>query len=278
MKRFVVGGLMLAIALPAFAQDTHQGAALPASDEPDWEIMRHPERKSVVAYIPLTSGLTLGVRCVDGALDAVIAGLPEYPRGQPTRPLHLAFGEAPMRPTNWSVTTDRTVAISDYPATFARSVRKGGPLRIMIPGGASGGRNLVHDLVLPPSSAAIGETLSACGRPLEDPRDALLPDIEANGLPSGIRWERAPRPRYPMTNYASGYAVISCIGGADGALSQCEIESEQPVKSRFAEAALRSTRDARIASDTEPTGQIRPRMIAFRVNFYMDGYQPRGTR
>jgi hypothetical protein len=269
MKRFVVLDLLLAVALPAMAQD---------AAEADWDTLRDPAKRSVIAYIPVTTGLMLGVRCTDGAFDAVIAGLPEHPRGRPTRALHLAFGDEPLHATNWSVTTDRTVAISDYPALFARSLRKGGPLKIMVPGGAGDGRNLVHDLVLPPSSAAIAETMAACDRPLEDPRDALLPDIGPNGLPAGLHWERQPRPRYPMTNFASGYAVISCIAGADGALSQCQAESEQPARGRFAEAALHATRDARVVSDTEPTGQLRPRLIAFRVNFYIDGYQPGGYR
>ena len=268
MQRFIGIGLLLGAALPAMAQD---------AAEPDWDISRDPAKKSVIAYIPLTTGLALAVRCVDGAFDAVIAGLPTYPQGRPTRPLHLAFGDDTMRETNWSVTTDRTVAISDYPAAFARSLRKGGPLKIMIPRGADDGRNLVHNLTLPPSSAAIAETMAACDRPLEDPRDALLPDIEAGGLPAGITGARQPRPRYPNTNNATGYAVLTCVAGADGALSQCEVESEQPAKSRFGEAALRATPNARIASATEPTGQITPRMIAFRVNFYMAGHQPAGT-
>lgn len=266
MKRFLSLAAIAAVALPAFAQD---------SAEADWEVIRDPAKKSVVTYIPVTSGLLLGVRCVDGAFDAIIGGLPTYPQGRPTRPLHLAFGDEPLHETNWSVTTDRTVAISDYPAAFARSVRKGGPLKIMIPGGAGDGRNLRHDLVLPASSAAIEETLTACNRPLEDPRDALLPDIEDRGLPAGLNWARAPRPTYPRTNYASGYAVISCVVAPDGRLNQCQVESEQPAKSRFAEAALRAIPDARLTSTTEPTGQIRPRMIAFRANFYMEGYQPR---
>ena len=269
MKRFVICGLVLAAALPAMAQD---------AAEADWDIVRDAEKKSVIAYIPVTTGLMLGVRCVDGAFDAVIAGLPEHPRGRATRPLHLAFGDEPLHPTNWNVTTDRTVAISDYPALFARSLRKGGPLKIMIPGGSADGRNLLHDLVLPPSSAAIAETMAACDRPLEDPRDALLPDIGPGGLPAGMHWERPPRPRYPNTNYATGYSVVSCITAADGSLSQCQIESEQPAKARFSNAVMRSLSDARVASDTEPTGQIRRRMIAFRVNFYMQGYEPSGNQ
>ena len=268
MKRFIGIGLLLAVALPAMAQD---------AAEPDWDITRDPAKKSVIAYIPLTTGLALAVRCVDGALDSVIAGLPTYPQGRPTRPLHIAFGDDPLRETNWNVTTERTVAIADYPSAFARSLRKGGPLKIMIPRGADDGRNLVHNLTLPPSSAAIAETMAACNVPVEDPRDALLPDIDERGLPAGITWARAPRPQYPNTNYATGYAVLTCVADAQGALNQCRIESEHPAKSRFGEASLRAMRVARIASSTEPTGQITPRMIAFRVNFYMPGYQPPGT-
>jgi hypothetical protein len=212
MKRFVVGGLLLAIALPAFAPDTH-----------------------------------------------------------------VAFGDEPLHQTNWNVTTDRTVAIADYPSAFARHLRKGGPLKIMIPGGAGNGRNLRHDLVLSPSSAAIEETLTRCRVPLEDPRDALLPDIDDRGLPAGMNWARAPRPRYPNTNYATGYAVMTCVADADGELGQCQIESEQPAKSRFGEAALRAMPDARVSSTTEPTGRITSRLIGFRVNFYLAGYEPRGT-
>jgi len=268
MKRFVVGGLLLAIALPAFAQDTAQA---------DWEVLRDPRHKSVVAFIPVTSGLTLAVRCVDGSLDTLIAGLPPVPTGQATRPLHIAFGDKPLHETNWNVTTDRTVAIADYPAEFARNLRKGGRMQVMIPGGAGDGRNLRHQLELSPSSAAIAETLTSCGQPLEDPRDALLPDIDDRGLPAGMNWARAPRPRYPNTNYAVGYAVVTCVAGADGALNQCQVESEQPAKSRFGEAALRAMPNARVSSTTEPTGQITPRLIGFRVNFYLEGYQPRGT-
>lgn len=268
MKRFLVCGLVLAAALPAFAQDTPQD---------DWEIMRDARTKTVIAFVPVTSGLTLAVRCVDGALDTVIAGLPPVSSGQRTRPLHIAFGDEPLHETNWNVTTDRTVAIADYPAAFARHLRKGGRIQVMIPGGAGEGRNLRHQLELSPSSAAIEETLTTCDRPLEDPRDALLPDIEARGLPAGVNWSRPPRPRYPNTSYATGYAVVTCVAGATGTLSQCEVESQQPANSVFGEAALRAMPDARVSSTTEPLGQITPRMIAFRVNFYMPGYQPPGT-
>ena len=260
MERIVIG-LLLAAAFPAEAQQ---------APEADWDVLRNPGRRSITAYLPVTTGLMLGVRCVDGAFDAVIAGLPESPQDQRTRPLHIAFGDEALRGTNWNVSTNRTVAIADFPSAFARSVRRGGPMKIMIPGGAGEGRDLVHDLVLPPSSKIIEETMAACNRPLEDPRDALLSDIEAGGLPAGIHWVRIPQPTYPSNNYTRGYAVITCLAEADGSLTRCETESEQPPKSRFAQAALRAARDARVGSNAGPEGQIVPRLLSFRISFTTD--------
>ena len=257
----IVTGLLLAAAFPAMAQPAR---------EADWDVLRNPGRRSITAYIPVTTGLMLGVRCVDGAFDAVIAGLPESPQDQRTRPLHIAFGDEPLHRTNWNVTTNRTVAMADFPSAFARSVRRGGPMKIIVPDGAGRGRDLVHDLVLPASSSAIEETMAACNRPLEDPRDALLSDIEAGGLPAGIHWVRIPQPTYPSTNYTRGYAVITCIASADGALSQCETESEQPPKSRFGHAALRAARDARVGGNAGPDELIVPRLLSFRINFATD--------
>lgn len=270
-----------ASALPAFAQDaapaeTPEAAPTPeAVPEADWTLLRQQQNKSLIAYIPVTTGLMLAVRCVDGALDGVITGLPAAPAGQPTRPLGLAFGDEPIRPTRWSVTTDRTVAISDYPARFARSLKRGGSLKIFIPGGAPDGRNLRHDLTLPASGSAIEQTLAACNRPLEDPRDDLLPDIGEGGLPVGLRWAQRPRISFPNTFLASGYAVVSCVAQTDGSLQQCELEAEQPPRSRFGAATLRAMREARVDVTDQVPGRTLPRMMAFRANFTTDPSQAR---
>jgi hypothetical protein len=165
------------------------------------------------------------------------------------------------------VTTDRTAALADYPAPLARALRQGGPVSIVIPGGAGDGRNLRHELVLPASTAAVDETLSACSRPLVDPRDELLPDIGENGLPGGVTWARSPRPYFPATNYAQGYAVLSCVVQPDGGLDQCEVESEFPLDGGFGRTALRAMPPARIVSPGEPPGQYAPRIIGLRINY-----------
>lgn len=257
-------------ALASIALIASAGSAL-AQDvaEDDWEVIRQPERKTVFAFIPTSTGLTIGFRCVDGAYGAIIAGLPEAPRNARIRTLQFKDEDGETRSTTWSVTTDRTVALADYPASLARSMRDGGPVSITIPGGGGEGRNLRHELTLPASSVAIDETLTACDRPTEDPRDALLPEIAENGLPDGVTWARAPRPTYPSTNYAEGFAVVTCVVQPDGAVDQCQVESEHPDDGRFGRNALRATDDARIVSPGETLGQYAPRIIGFRVNYRM---------
>lgn len=258
--RYLAVAALLASATAALAQD--------ATD--DWEIIRSPERKTVVAFIPTSTGLTIGFRCIDGVYGAIIGGLPEAPRGARTRILRIGVNSHEPGLSTWSVTTDRTAAVADYPARMARRLREGGAVSVVVPGGGGEGRNLRHELVLPASSAAIDETLTACGRPLVDPRDALLPEITERGLPDGMTWARAPRPSYPTNNYAAGFAVVTCVVQPTGRLEHCEIESEFPENAGFGRSALRAARDAQVTSPGETSGQYAPRMIGFRVTFTMN--------
>lgn len=245
------------------------GSALAQDVTDDWEIVRQPEDKTVFAFVPTTTGLTIAFRCVDGVYGAVIAGLPEAYRRTRVRTLTITVNDGEPDDSRWNVTTDRTVAVADYPASLARELREGGQISIVVPGGGGNGRNLRHNLTLPPSSAAIDETLNACGRPLEDPRDALLPEITESGLPDGVTWARPPRPTYPRNNYAEGYAVVTCVVQPDGGVHQCEVESEFPVDGGFGRNALGATDDARINSPGETPGQYAPRMVGFRVSYVM---------
>lgn len=245
-----------------------QSASTPPVD--DWDVTRDPGKKAVVAHVGLTTGLVIATRCLNGRFDAMFAGLPAAPGRGLTRSLTLAWDDEPERATTWNVTTDRTVAIADYPASTARRLREGGRLRVTVPNGAGPGRNLTHDIELPASSAAISETLTACDRPLVDPRDALLPDVPDGGLSAPAQWARTPRMNYPSNaRYAAGYAVLTCITQPDGALGQCMVESEHPMDGRFGEEALKGARSARVTIPGEERGRYSPRMVAFRATFIL---------
>ncbi len=258
-RSFIAATLVLGMATAALAQDVTD----------DWEVVRQPDQKAIMAFVPMDSGLTIAFRCVDGVFGAVIGGLPAAPGNARTRTLTITVGDDEPRNSVWNVTTDPQVVVADYPAPFARELRAGGPISIRIPNGAGGGRAVRHNLVLPVSAVAIDETLTACGRPVVDPRDDLLPEIEEDGLPDGVTWERAPRPRYPRNKYAEGSAVLSCVLQPEGGLDQCVVESEFPTDGGFGRASLEATRRARLVSPGETPGQYAPRMIAFRSVYRM---------
>lgn len=265
MKRALAILSLCAVALPALAQDA--GA--------DWDMLRDGRKKMVVAYTQFDNGLGIAARCLDESFQTVLIGLPPAGRHE-TRVLRVAFGDEDLHDQRWSVATDDTVAVSDLPAPFARQLREGGRLRIMVPGAAEGGRNLLYDLTLPASAASIDETLTACERPLTDPRDAELAALPENGLPTSIVWAEMPRPQFPEPPaFARGFAVVMCLTNPDGSLRDCSVEAEHPQEGRFGEAALRATRRARVGNGDSPTAPVPPGRILYRTQFTMSGYQTR---
>jgi hypothetical protein len=243
------------------------------TENPDWDLAHDERRKIAVAYVRYASGLTVGVRCMEGRLDAVMSGLPEAPRGSRLRPLRIALRDEPMKDSRWNVTRDRTAAVADYPAPFARELREGGRFQVVVPNGGGPGLNLRHDLVLPASSTAIDSVLTACEKPLVDPRDALLPDIDENGMSPGIIWTRGPRPTFPSSSrYREGYAVTTCMVRPNGSLGDCVVESEHPNDGLFARAALAAIPSARVAVQGYEAGAYPPRMVGFRTAFSLIEY------
>jgi len=262
MKRTLTALLACAAALPALAQDASA----------DWDLAQR--RNLLVAYTRFDNGVSIATRCADGGFEAVIGGLP--PAGRATsRPLRIAFGDGDLVESRWNVATDDTIAVSELPAPFARELREGGRLRILVPGGAAGGRNLMFDIVLPASSASIDQTLTTCGRPLVDPRDAELEALQEDGLPLNLAWAVRPRLAYPNTRYARGFAVITCLTNPDGSLRDCAIESEHPRDGRFGEVTLASARRARLQNLVDPASPVPVTRVLYKTNFLMAGYETR---
>lgn len=255
MKRPLVTLLTCAVALPALAQDASA----------DWDLVRDPAKKSVLAFTTFDVGLSVAFRCIDGSLNTVIAGLPASREAR--RTLQLGFGDNEAYDTVWSTTTSPTVVVGDFPAVLAREFRRGGVLKLTVPRGAEDGRNLRYEVELPASSGAIDEVLTSCGRPLVDPRDAIMEAIPDSGLPTGLDWTRRPQPSFPSTRYASGFVVTTCLSAPEGTLQDCVVEMEHPHDSGFGEAVLRSTRRARLRNTAQPGQPVPVRLVSFRTSF-----------
>lgn len=255
--------------LPALAALAVAGSALAQDTGDDWDVLVDPARSLTAASLTFSSGVSVGMRCVNGRYDAFLAGLPPPPEGQDIRALSIQLGNKPASEQDWMVATNPRVAVSIVPAMFARSMREGGPMQVTVPGAGAGGANLRFLLDLPASSTAIDQTLEACNRPLVDARDAGVEPLGPEGLPSNITWIDLPRPTYPMTtpSYAKGFAVISCLTQADGTLRDCAIESQHPLDGGFGESALRATRRGRVGLVDNPGAPMPTRFTIFRVNY-----------
>jgi TonB family protein len=264
MYRATTVACVLLAALPALAQDALQ----------DWELIRDARAKAVLAHTSYDNGLTIALRCVDGGYEALLAGLPAQSSRTQSRPIGIAFGDNEMDMQRWSIATNETIAVGETPAPFARKLREGGRLQVLVPDGAGEGRNLRYDLTLPASSASIDATLTACERPLVDPRDAELEAIPDDGLPGGFTWATLPRGEYPSSSrYARGFAVITCMTSPNGQLRDCMVESEHPHDGKFGDAAMRAVRRARVAGPEGAGAPVPPGMVKFRQVFTLAGYE-----
>ncbi|CAN5367481.1 hypothetical protein BH09PSE1_BH09PSE1_29470 [soil metagenome] len=280
MKRFLIPAAFATLASSAplaFAQDapvqtTPAQVAPPAED--GWDVFRDPNRSMLMAYADFGSGLGVAVRCVGHSYEAVITGLPAVRTR--TRPIGLLFSTHDQGAQRWNVAQDGTVAASSFPAPFARALRQGGQLHVVLPDAAEGGRDLRYVLDLPSSGALVDETLSACGLPTSDPRDALIPELGANGLPPGLVWRERPRAlffpeRDRQRLHTRGFSVLTCMAGANGRLSDCKVESEYPSGSGFGEAALSGVDTARLGAAARGA-PVEPGLISFRMEFELDGF------
>lgn len=259
MKSFLTLLAISGLALPALAQDA---AA-------DWTMVNEPAQGVTAAVASFDSGIGIAVRCMKGGMGVVIGGLP--PQGGDRRTLRIGFEDGPVRDYTWVATVDPTAAVTEFPSPLARRLRQGGVMNVVVPGAAEGGRNLRHVLNLPPSATAIESVLTACGKPLVDPRDAELDPGAPAGLPEGMNWTRAPRPDYPrqaeFARIGSGYVVMSCNTQADGSLKACEAESEHPLGVGFGRAAVDSMERARVGWRGDHQTPVGGRRVFFRVNF-----------
>lgn len=261
--RFLSILLAAALLMPTCPAEAQQSA------DDDWDFMENRDQDQVMAFVTFDTGLGLATRCTKGVFEALIAGLPPRP-AQNRQVLKMGFGDADLYETRFSSASDARAVISELPAPFARKLRQGGRFRLEVPGGGEDGRTLRYDVQLPSSSASIDRTLTACDRPLVDPRDAELDDLPESGLPRDLVWRWVPEPEFPSRSvYEQGFAVISCLTAPNGRVRDCVVESEYPTDGGFGEAAIRGARGGRLRNRLDPEGPVPVARITYSTNFSM---------
>lgn len=259
MSHWLVASAM-ALAVPgvSWAQD--------ASD--DWDLVQDPARNLTMAVLAYDSGPAVAVRCVAGRFEVILTGLPES--DEQTVTLELGFGDEELRDTTWWGSEVPGLLASTRPGLTARRFRQGGDLNIVVPAKeGEARRRFVMDIV--PSVSAINAVLTECDQPIEDTRipgdQWVLPDY-----PVAPSWQRRPTPTFPdraVNNSSWGLVFLSCIAMPDGAVRQCQVDSEGPPNLGFGEAALASVRTAR-SSPYTPANSLEAehgRLLEFTMSF-----------
>lgn len=243
------------IGLVALAAAASVSASASAQDD-DWEFQEDATQKLSVAAVRYDAGQAIVVQCRDGALTAVLVGLPQSAQAlqvNATRADGRGVSQAFVSggaPGAWRMAT---------PGRDVRFLRGGGLYSIQTPAGATPVVRAAFDL--PTQSANIDRVLTACGWAVEDERDQLA-DAEVSltdpaAAPSDRRYtptrrgatSRAPRqeiaaedlphPAIPNENQ------VSCIV-RDLHLRDCRADHPASARNRDILAIIRAFEGDRV--------------------------------
>lgn len=232
--------LIAAVGIGAAAQANAQ-----TSD--DWDVSTDAGRRLTVASVEYESGALLRVQCQAGQLDVAISGLPASPAD--SRPYARSLPDGRLIQSYWTGAPATGTLLSGEPVRDARSFKAGGALKLA--SGADAHPPLSIDLDLPSQSNGIDQVLTACGRPLVDPRDML---IAVNDL-------MLEAPSLEISDKAARYSdiriEISCVVAA-GRLAECQSDHETPTAPEAGEdtARLANGHRLRLRDPAAAEGQL----------------------
>ena len=254
MRTGLVIAAVLAFAAPTAAQTTD-----------GWDVRSDPASGVTVAGAAFNSGLAVIFRCQAGSLDAILTGLPAGDPGG--RRLELSYAGSPFEPQGWITAEAPTAAYSQRPARLARLARSGQGLAVRVPA-TDWERAQVFQMALPRDPAGLDAVLTACGAPVEDPRDGLPVYVSDPADP--VTWETPPAPVFPAgaaeAGVLSGRVSLSCLIGADARPRDCVVEMQSPSGRGFDRAALAAAAAARFDLPNDPASAV-GKLIVFQVPF-----------
>lgn len=250
-----LGGACAALAAPAFAQD-------PAPAE-DWDLTVNAEQQLTLATVDFGENM-LALRCRAGALDLLLTGVPASIGT--TRQVRVSAGAIAGEDQVWATQPGQPLLGADEPARLARQLRAGGDLDVRVDRETEADRPRRYRLTAPASATSVNAVLTACGQPLDEPRD-LIPRSPAGSSPI---WKTGPVVEFPDNPEAlrvgAGRVELACVVGPALRLTDCRVESETPAGLGFGASALVSARQAELGppqDGSDPTG----RLVRFAIRF-----------
>lgn len=236
--------LVLVAASPAVAQEVSE----------DWDLTVNAERQATVATLDFGDNI-LGLRCQAGKLDLLLTGVPVSTGA--TRAATVSAGAISGEMQSWTALPGQPVVGAVEPARLARQLRGGGTLDVRLAPEDAADRPRRYQLTVPVSTASIDRVLTACGAPLEEPRDLIARGSEAP------TWRAMPLPPFPDNAAARGvgrgWVTLSCVVSQNWGVRDCRIEAESLPDADFGESALRGLGGARLnppASGADVRGQL----------------------
>lgn len=254
MRLFVTALILgLALASPALAQEASE----------DWDLTTNPEQQLTLATLDFGDNV-LALRCRAGALDLLLTGVP-VSTGE-TRKVRISAGAIAAEEQVWAAQPGQPVLGASEPARLARQLRAGGQLDLLLEPEDAADRPRRFRLTAPASVRVVNTVLTACGQPLDEPRDLLA---RVTSGPDTI-WVVQPRvdfPTHPGAEAAAPASVqVVCMIGERLVLQDCFPEAESAPGFGFGPNAAVGAARARLGPPADGT-DLRGRLFRLKVRF-----------
>lgn len=253
MRRLTLALCLLAVSSPALAQQAGE----------DWDLTTNADQQLSLATLDFGANV-LALRCRAGELDLLLTGVP-VSTGE-TRKARVSIGAIGAEDQLWTAQTGQPVLGADEPARLARQLRAGGELDVRLDPEDAADRPRRYRLPVPASRASVNAVLTACGQPLEEPRD-LIARSAAGFLPT---WVAAPQVQYPSEPGAgtvqNAMVRVSCLVGPEWGLQDCRADMERPSGFGFGDKAVAAAAQSTISPPADGV-DLRGRLIRFTIRF-----------